>query len=412
MLCERVYTPDEEPLSTCQRQRRMHLHVRAGGERFPLVYGPDGLPEIDLFIYTAAWIRPRSGSINTSLQRLRGAIMLKNYCDVIGIDLGGRIRDGAFLHLHEQTGFDAFLSSTTDSGAATRGRRIADALRYCHFQWRRRASELSGSPSLRAEYLAEAAEFRREFEAVIPVARPSLSAGGARDGGSYRVGLSDRELSSLVALIASPAAVAAVWEDPFARLRNAFLIRCFLLLGHRVGELLSLLVDDVDLDGREYTVRRSHDSPDDPRVLQPLVKGFERRLRWPAALVGDGQSYLRARAALPHSAWTPFLLVTREGHPLSRSMVAKVFWQVRDAVAELPRSFSPHVLRHTWNDMFSAAADALQMPAEKEIRGRMLAMGWVSRGTAATYTKRSDKKAADEVSAGIQDRILNMMAGD
>ena len=246
-------------------------------------------------------------------------------------------------------------------------------------------------------------EFAAEFAECFP------RGGSQRLGG--RVGLSPQARVALVRFLADPAAQAALWPDKFACARNVLLVLCLLVTGHRVGELLSMRLTDIDLGRRLYRVVRLHNSLEDPRAVQPLSKGRERELSWPASLAGPTKAYLPQRLRRPKAAGNGFLFLASDGAPLSRSSVSKICDALKDSVPELGERFSAHVLRHTWNDLFSEAADRAQLSPEVEVRARMMAMGWKSRATAETYTRRSDAKAVEDVSTMIQDELFGSSGG-
>jgi integrase len=65
--------------------------------------------------------------------------------------------------------------------------------------------------------------------------------------------------------------------------------------------------------------------------------------------------------------------------------------------------FSPHVLRHTWNDDDSERMDARAVSAEDEQRMRKQAMGWSDSSEMATYdTKRHVQRKRNEASLAMQ----------
>jgi len=350
-----------------------------------------------------AVVRRQTPSVNTRLQKLRGATAFAAYATQVGGSLAERIESGRFFSLHEQLGFDTYLAATTGANSSTRAIRHRDGLAFVRYLWRRQAAFLADDHDTRFRYLGLAQEFSDEFYEIIP-----RSTG---QGGSRRMGLSKEARIALAGFLLDPAAVTALWPDSFIAARNTLLVSCFAVMGHRVGELLSIRLCDLDLHARLYRVVRLHNSPSEPRAMQPLTKGRERELRWPATLVQMTNSYMKQRAKRPSAGSNNYLFLASEGDPMSRSLVSKIFDTLREHIPCLGERFSPHVLRHTWNDLFSEAADRAGLSAEAEMRARMLAMGWKSRATAVTYTRRFDAQVAEDISAEIQEDLFKTVGG-
>ena len=389
-----------EPKLGCFRRStfpgRHRVHVRPSGERYPLYESGDDALDLGLCIYIAYVVR-RSESVNTRLQLLRGATSFLGYTRDRGIWLENRFQTGTFLSRHELFGFDRFLVAQTGADTQTRARRHRDALTFARFLSHRHASWIADTSEQRLIYTAAAEVFFQDFASVIRCSKA---------GKAERKGLRIEARRALADFLTDPSGSAALWQDGFVARRNRLLLLCFILLGHRVGEWLSMRVQDLDLQARLYWIRRRPNSPADPRPLQPLVKGRSRELIWPVDLVEQMQAYLADRAIRLPAPDHGFLFVTREGRPMSRSLVTKVFAELHGRLPALGIKFSPHVLRHTWNDLFSESADDAGLSPERELRARMLAMGWSSRDTAATYTRRSDARAVDEVADTLQDALF------
>ncbi len=398
-----VYDGSRHPRLGRFKSDQHHVHVCSDGDRYPIYRSQgNGLIDPALCIYMGV-VRRRTPSVNTRLQRLRGATAITHYANHLGVSLSDRLRSGFFFVLSEQLGFDDFLSHTTGAAVCTRVIRHRDSLAYMRFLWRRRAASLVDDPKGRLLYLSLAQEFSTEFTEIIPW-RGNQMAG-------QRSGLDNHARILLMQFLTDPTAVAKLWPDKFVAARNVLLMLCFVLTGHRVGELLCVRLSDLDLDALLYRVVRLHNSTSDPRVIQPLTKGRERELLWPAALVELTKSYMAERVKRPFAFKNNFLFLASSGHPMSRSLVSEIFSAVHKYIPELGDRFSPHVLRHTWNDMFSEAAQRMKLSPEAEIRARMIAMGWRSRATAVIYTRRYDAQIADELSIKMQEDLFGTVGG-
>lgn len=373
------------------------------GERLPqLVQRSTGVPDLVASTYATTALRPRSGSYETLAGELQGVATLHNFASAKGIDLRQRVADGTFLGLHEQTAYASFVAVAADGSPkapGTRAIRMTSGLKYVLWRARRHRSSLKDRWEARDRLRVCAAEFLEEFRTVIP-----------RAGGSERQGLNRAQLRGLVALMAYPDRLGALWPTPFVRNRNVTMIWCLLLLGHRVSEFLGLRLTEIDFEGAGYRIQRRPDDPRDPRARNPNVKGFSRDLHLPPEVTRLLRELVRSRSELPYAAAHDFLFTCWQGRPLSRASVTAAFRELRAEQAFLPADLSPHSLRHTWNDEFSRFADERKYTAQEEMKARMFAMGWVSPATAATYTKRHDRRAANEICLAMQDEYMGMTA--
>jgi integrase len=187
----------------------------------------------------------------------------------------------------------------------------------------------------------------------------------------------------------------------------------------RRGEVLCLRVGDVKLtaDGGLLTIVRRPQDPDDPRQPKPQVKTLGRELLVGPTLRELFVGYLADRRTLSGARRHPFLFVSgTDGAPLSLWSMTKLFKALRERVSGLSDDLSAHVLRHDWNDRFSetsdiAAPDRTQIDATKEERARAYAMGWSNPATAAKYTKRWTREAANKRSLEMQERREILVEG-
>jgi integrase len=198
------------------------------------------------------------------------------------------------------------------------------------------------------------------------------------------------------------------WNSEHVRFRNSLIWNIFLYLGVRGGELLGIRVRHIDLQGGTLTIVRQADSHDDPRRRQPSTKTLGRKLELSGPLQRQVTDYiLEHRRKLVNAQRHDFLFVSDSGNPLSTPGLNKIFRVLRTKCPEVPRTLTPHVLRHTWNDRFSEEVDARQIASEVEKKSRSFLMGWVpTSNSAAIYTRRSIRKKAQEVSLSLQNKLM------
>lgn len=213
-------------------------------------------------------------------------------------------------------------------------------------------------------------------------------------------------------------------NNPFEarhRRRNYALLLCYYKLGLRRAETLVVKAEDLMLAGSKpyIAIHGRPDDPKDPRPDQPSVKTADRVLHVDAALLGALMDWLLSRGdrrlyadARKHA----FVFVAENGQPLSGRTVYDLFVIIRKTFPEFGPDFSPHTLRHDWNDRFSEHCDSVRKAEEgrnvdpdrsmthaRETSLRNYLMGWKkSSKTGAHYTERFTQEQAQEISLQLQ----------
>jgi integrase len=183
-------------------------------------------------------------------------------------------------------------------------------------------------------------------------------------------------------------------------------------LGVRRSELLAMETRDINFSVEQafITIVRRPDNPLDKRRPRPAVKTLGREIVVDARLAGLLRGYIMGdRRAQPAARTHPFVFVSSvDGSPLSLSSANKLFQALRERVPDLPDDLSPHVMRHSWNDAFSAASDRANphrtdVEKTKEERMRSYLMGWTQNSKmAAKYSARWIAEAANERLLSLQ----------
>jgi integrase len=191
--------------------------------------------------------------------------------------------------------------------------------------------------------------------------------------------------------------------------RNHVMVLLLYYLGFREGELLALQVSDFDFQRNEVVVARRHDNADDPRQYQPVAKTLDRRLALSQENMKAIRDYvLNVRSKIPNSKRHKYLFVTHKqgpflGQPLSIKGLQKMFSVIREAEPEKLGELTPHILRHTANDLYSELMDEQKVSPTEEEKTRSYKMGWrEGSGTAETYTRRHTERKAKEASLALQ----------
>ena len=229
-------------------------------------------------------------------------------------------------------------------------------------------------------------------------------------------------------------------ENPFRNAsiqrRNELIFRLLCETGIRLGEVLSLRLDNIET-GNEPTVsvRRTHDDQHDSRAYQPVAKTQERTLGISDKLAKRIYDYvMNDRAATPGANRHPYLLVTHRrgricGQPLSVSSVSnKIFGSMRGVRPEFA-VIHPHSFRHYNNYRFSKKVDEHNRRARSgedptiepiseglELRMRAHMNGHRSLKSGEAYNQRHVREATDRAVLDTQqrqwDQATQSTAGD
>lgn len=397
-----------------------------------------GSPFFLTTVYTISILRS-SGKASATLEaNLRAIMHLYAWASLIGINLEQRFADQELLSLVEieslvnATGirYDQLRKEigTPSEGSKTQNKRnvfnlekyrkstdnkistvasktklvrilyIRDYLDWLTLQQMQKGAFQSKKQS---QYKVSRIQMRELIEARLPQVG-SRNIEGGREGIPSEV---ERRLRDVI----NPDSVENPWQNPHIRIRNQLLILMMLVLGVRVGELLSIRISDIDLNANTLLVRRTPDDVDDPRLYEPNTKTRDRRLPFEEDLSLLIEEYiLQVRRKVLDVKSHDFLFVAmRTGAPLSLGSVTKSFTQLREKFLDLPSSLSSHVMRHTWNERFSELMDKNNISDAEEKKMRSYLMGWSEfSGMASTYTKRHIRKKANEASLALQKKFL------
>lgn len=276
---------------------------------------------------------------------------------------------------------------------ASRLRYIADFLRFL-------ASYVAATltPQRRSELEAEAERALVAFKEHVPKVSKRAKLGA-------RVGLSEEEQARVVALV-HPDSPNNPWTRGFVRQRNWLIVVLLLATGMRRGELLGLQIRDIGTPQPKLRIVRRADDASDRRLVQPNAKTNDREIELLPSIMRKLQSYLELRRAIKAARGIPQVFVSEDGNALSEKTIDKVFKEVREAVPGLPVVLTSHVMRHTWNERFSEAADAMGLSEVTEERARNTQQGWADDSkTGATYTRRHAAKKGQEIALKMQEKL-------
>ncbi len=411
---------------------RVRVAVFVGGERFPLLLGPQGVPLFEPTLFVVTELRMKNLAANTIANALRALQLFVAFLESEGIDLRKRFSEGSVLKRQEvevlvracRRPLEIFSAPIGDEGGPT-----ATSPRRARLERLRSrlpiVAEEAVNPAVTAtrlqcirDYVGWLAEIhlaqqagtlqhRADLRAAVDAFRQALDARMPSGGASQEREGVPPEVRSRLHEVTRPDAPNNPWVDVFARRRNALIVDWLYHLGLRRGELLSIRVSDIDFRRGVVRVSRRPDAADEPRRNQPVVKTRAREVPLSPVLLDATRSYiLELRAVRPQARKHEFLFVAESGAPLSIPALAKVFAVLRAKIPDLPADLTPHVLRHTWNDRFSEEMDHNKVPEDTERKARSYLMGWSeTSGTAAAYTRRHVREKAKRVSLDLQARM-------
>ena len=416
---------------------KVALVVFTDGERCPMLLDGGGIPLFDPTIWSLTKYRQKSASAVE--QALRGAMLIHLFCWRHGINLAERVREGAFFKVGE---LDALASdaskpftflrtasrvlhraeySTLRSRSAARFlRRLPTTARVrtvatettrirlhyatSYLQWlgERQKSRLLSDAIGFDEAFVRAHEYGVRLVDVVEQIEeraPSVSR-------KNRTSLESKQRNRLLE-VTHPDSQENPWSDSFVRLRNWVIVRWLLGTGMRRGELLGLRVCDFNR-GRAYCeIKRRHDDKRDQRRRQPNAKTLERLAPLDEVLTELGEQYLKARNKIEVAMKHGILFVAEDGKPISESAITGMFALLRERHPDVG-PVSSHVLRHQWNEDFSAYADSIGLNPDQEVQERCWLMGWSRTSKMPShYLKRKIRTMADEHSKDMQRRFMN-----
>lgn len=424
-------------MSTGFRVKNVKLH---SGERLPLlIEDASGKPLWYPTLFVLTELRAINLASNTLLQVTRALMVCHQICNYLKVDLDKRFDSGRVLELREidalvslagltQKALDELVESTSEEHMPAKNRiRILSTERF-RMEATDGQQELQVCPATKAirlmyirNYIAwrvrsKLLTLNRQHpshQALVetgPVVVRCLSERIPPSSRHYdlneREGLS-KEVQARILEVTCPNSPENPWKNLHARVRNQLIVRWFIDLGLRKGEVLGTKVADVDLRSNEARIVRRADDPEELRQVAPHVKTKARLLAMDNNLADLTRTYVHGlrrqqRGARRH----PYLFVaTGTGNPLTLSAVSKLFIELRRKVPDMPEELCPHILRHTWNDRFSELMDERGETPEHEEKMRKQQMGWTdSSKMPSVYTRRHIRRKTNEVSLAMQSK--------
>jgi integrase len=410
--------------------------IFASGERFAFLLDDRGIPLDEPMLFSAVRLRHQHKAYKTLVNYLHAVRFLYLWASSTGIDLKQAIQTGTTLKFHHIESFAAAASmplsqlaqqaslqsappkltrmqalqlesvrpklAKPQRGVSAQHQMIRMFVARDFLKWwmDQEIAVRIHDPVRLESYRVWADTLIAELTSLIPTAHRSHLRGVLREG------LGDEAKAALLSAI-KPGSETNPFASPKTQQRNELIVIMLLQLGMRPAELLNLKTSDLNLQSATLLVLRRPDDPDDKRKVEPNVKTRARQLELPGPLCDMLLTYVtKIRGRLFKARKHDFLIVSDEGDPLSLAALALIFRTLRTRVAGLPSNLSGHMLRHTWNDDFSAMMDRQTVSPERESQLRSYYMGWnPNSGTAVSYTKRYTRRKAGEYSLKLQEDL-------
>lgn len=402
---------------------RVITTVFDSGERYPMLVGVDGMPAHYPTLYATTQLRNGAKSANTIEANLQCIKLLYEWCYANQIDLEDILLNATML---DTIGIESLCYYLRIKKNNSRSNSSSKVILFGDTRIKSERTKITAVASetfyIRITYISDYIEWlakhvllerkrlvnREVHERISRMIKELKARRPTRSVTSRGVvkGLSNSQRKILEEVINKDHEL-----NPFPKLtkrRDSLLIELLLKTGVRLGELLSIKISDINFQENTLLIPRRHDDPKDPRAKQPVAKTLSRQLLLNKGLVARIHNYIVSdRSRINGSNKHSFLFVVYKegpfcGSPLTTGSVYRIFDTIRENKKEL-NNLTPHILRHTWNDIFSEKADNLGIEEAKEEKMRSYLMGWKEgSGTSAIYTKRHTEKKAREVSLLLQ----------
>ena len=397
------------------------------GERFLNLIGKDGIPLYWPAIWSIVSVRGRNKAVNTIEAALRAVKVLYDFLEEQGIDLEARLQRGVLFSLPELELLLARMRLRTINKPPMGANTLPIPMQKRGLLKTVSTDVSSTTLAARIHYIAEYLKFRGEeiifrvdgnhqisigIKPGLEMAVRYLKARSPRIGHASlgkREGLAKSDLELLLSTT-DPLASNNPWKSEAIKFRNSLIIQTFLETGMRRGELLNLMVSDINFNDSSLVIKRRPDDIADPRRTQPLVKTAGREVPISENLTHKLRAYIFNYRANRNVAKKHGYLFTSHssGRPLSLKSVNEMFGRLRNLRPEISSATHPHVLRHTWNDEFSRLMDENKISPEREHKLRAELMGWSPTSKMpSVYTRRHTKEQAKNILRARQEKWMN-----
>ena len=421
------------------------IHVLATGERMPILLDDQGLPLFYPTLFVTSQLRNSGAAVNTIRNALAEIAVLMRWENRQERDLVSEFQTGRFLEVSDVVSIRDFAKlDMREQKLIQRGRSEPKVVTFLESQissGRAAAATVSSQQhfnrmSTIASYLSFTAtvvnQHRNSSQTAKEIARmtrmirkhrPRVKSNLLIDDVDYRS--PPFELIDRFMEIGAEGHPENPFINPEIQLRNAIIFGLLRQTGMRRGELLSLRLDQIDLnDHPKVRVRRNHDDRFDSRRYQPVTKTKERYLPITDELANQLDRYImEIRRKIPSARRHPYLLVSHKGPTIGRPLsISGLSGQVFDRMKLVDPQFEnihPHSFRHHFNHKLSISIDQLNAgrrnhkgegsqsvishAREKDLRAYI--NGHRDKESGATYIQRHVREESDKAARKVQSEM-------
>lgn len=406
------------------------FETRAGPET-AILFDRGGGPAFWANVYVTSEYRKRQTSVNTCVRVLRSLGMARMWAASLGRDLDDDLCSGPFLSMEDVESLADFLALSAAGQSAHVLEVRAAALKrskVVHLEdVRPDHRSLSESQEMTADPVEAAARIRwvasyvdwhlrrrlgdldrmRQdtmnlsklgVDVVARLRQRAPRATGKDDDDLLLEGVPPEVLNRIEEALV-PGSEGNPFESAFVQARNYVIWRMLHDSGGRRDEIRHVKVGDADYASRRLHIAVSKTFPRTVPIGSDTAEAFDTFV-------------LEHWSKLPQAARRRGYLFTDEnGRHLSRRAINRIFERVRGKVPGVPDFMSPHTVRRSWNDAFSAKVDALppnKRPSEKretEMRNRL--QGWSGQSSmGARYARRHIRREADKLAESLVENLV------
>lgn len=341
---------------------RVEIISHPSGNQLPILLDEDGLP---VPLPSEFVMGRRALGTNTLVRNLRELAVLYHWLNREGIDLWGRISTGkAFTEAELRGGLIESLRRDQSKGRKVKkltvtpntfNQRLTTIRQFIGWLFDLYLGSIPND-DLRYERIRD-----QKMRTISWLDSSFINA--PPKNASRQKGLTQKQAQFLVRCL-DPETNEMFGRDPAVRFRNYVSVMIMLNYGLRPGELLSLLVEDIEFGAiTNLRVTRRAPNPKDKRKPRPQIKRNGRVLPIDNAMLAKriDEYIMNWRDQLEKNAVeeSDYLILSDEGQPLSQPSMVQLFQLLRKRFPnDLPSNLSAKSLRHTFSSNM-----------ERELRG-------------------------------------------
>lgn len=381
-----------------------------GGDRIPMLC-QDGLPLYLPTAWTVDSLWPKRNATSTIAFKLRTVGHWLQWCERNEVVWQERVLSSAFLSKAEIVSVSDWMRLHMGLDASGTGGKVSPQLvapgihrtrmlflgEYLRWVTDRAIYQIQG-----ATYEPKEDRYRAWWE-IWETSRPMIRAMPVVAG--KRWGLTPNQREVFLKVIKPD-----FTENPFApgmRVRNYAILLMLYDYGMRMAEPLMLNLNDLDFRLGTISVTERPNDSQDPRGIAPSPMVGKNRcqrggrlLKFTSGTREAVQRWIdvdrRDGKRFPGGMKSPYVFLSERGLPLAVRSLNRIFEVLRERFPELGERFSPHILRHDWNDRF-VEIQVHESGPNFEIQ--KWAMGWSQKSQMpGRYGQRAVQKVAGKIS--------------